>query len=855
MPRTQINADQILDGSIVDDDIATTAAIQLSKLGTGNLTLINQGSVIFKEQTGNGTDSVTIEAPDDVTTSYILKLPVAQSTGVQFLQNDGSGNLSWNSSSGGATTALDNLASVAINTTLVSDTHDTDDLGTSSINWRTLYLGTSLIIQEAGAGTDTITIGAPAILDASWALTLPVNDGDSGQVLTTNGSGVTSWSTPASSGATVALDNLSGVAINTALLPGTDNSIALGSSSKRWTTVFAKDIKAGASGTAGTVDVFPSSATTGKIEITATSSSGDTTTTITNASQAGARTYTILDAGTSANFVMSEGTATINGAKTFSSAVTINPTTNQLVLGVTNTTTISSTAPAASRTYTIPDAGSAANMVLDKGNYTIGGTWSFSNSITLASTKALVLTDNSTNTVTLKATNSTTSYTLQLPTTAGTSAYFLQTDGSGNTTWQQGGGVGYREDYVVGTALSNYTGSTTVFNLVNSYNVGGHTLIVTLDGDVQTIGATVDYLETNSTTVTFNNALISGEKVSFIFSQPATSTSGNVNSGTANQLAYYATSGTTVSGDSSITTNSSNQLLVTDGTVSLPGYSFSGDVNTGLYRIGADDIALATNGIKQLEVSTTAITAALPLVIDTGATPSAEQFHIKANGLGNLGFLTYSADNVQLEFDSEWTGNADIARSTSAYALTKVGGVLNITGDSGLTSGNSFSKTIRFTISTTAITTFLPTTIKGTTTNDSAAAGYVGEYVESVVSAVNSPSSGAYGDLTSISLTAGDWDVTLNAHVSRNGATVNNNSAYQIGVSQTTGNSSTGLVIGSNLHYLRSPTTADNESDGTVAVYHQSLNGTTTIYAKFRAEYASGGPPQWDGRLSARRVR
>src|ERR1019366_7769071 len=39
---------------------------------------------------------------------------------------------------------------------------------------------------------------------------------------------------------------------------------------------------------------------------------------------------------------------------------------------------------------------------------------------------------------------------------------------------------------------------------------------------------------------------------------------GTVNSGTQYQMAYYATTGTAVSGSSSITTNSSNQLLVTN---------------------------------------------------------------------------------------------------------------------------------------------------------------------------------------------------------------------------------------------------------------------------------------------------
>lgn len=45
----------------------------------------------------------------------------------------------------GATTALDNLAAVAINTSLISDTDNTDDLGSSSKQWRTGYFGTSLI--------------------------------------------------------------------------------------------------------------------------------------------------------------------------------------------------------------------------------------------------------------------------------------------------------------------------------------------------------------------------------------------------------------------------------------------------------------------------------------------------------------------------------------------------------------------------------------------------------------------------------------------------------------------------------------------------------------------------------------
>lgn len=136
------------------------------------------------------------------------------------------------------------------------------------------------------------------------------------------------------------------------------------------TTEDIVNLNLGTSGTAGNLDIFPTTAAKGKLTFVATDSTGDTTTTITNAAQAGAVTYTIPDAGASANFVMSQGAATIAGAKTLSSVLTITPTTNQLVLGVTNTTTISSTAPSASRVYTIADAGANGNILISNG---IGG--------------------------------------------------------------------------------------------------------------------------------------------------------------------------------------------------------------------------------------------------------------------------------------------------------------------------------------------------------------------------------------------------------------------------------------------------------------------------------------------------
>ena len=80
-----------------------------------------------------------------------------------------------------------------------------------------------------------------------------------------------------------------------------------------------KNIDAGKSGQAGTVDIFPSTASKGRVRYSAADSAGNTVTEIKNASQAAARIYTIPDAGASAEFVMGAGAQIIAGNKTLSS--------------------------------------------------------------------------------------------------------------------------------------------------------------------------------------------------------------------------------------------------------------------------------------------------------------------------------------------------------------------------------------------------------------------------------------------------------------------------------------------------------------------------------------------------------
>ena len=154
------------------------------------------------------------------------------------------------------------------------------------------------------------------------------------------------------------------------------------------------------------------------------------TLTLTAPTFSAARIYTIADAGSDATFIMSTfGSAqTIAGGLTSSDTLTasngftlttgalnltstsgavsltgtsfttntamfITATTNQLRFGVTNTVTLTSPAPAASRIYTIPDAGGAANFIMSTfgsaqtiaGGLTSSGTLTASSGLTVTS--------------------------------------------------------------------------------------------------------------------------------------------------------------------------------------------------------------------------------------------------------------------------------------------------------------------------------------------------------------------------------------------------------------------------------------------------------------------------------------
>lgn len=406
--------------------------------------------------------------------------------------------------------------------------------------------------------------------------------------------------------------------------------------------------------------------------------------------------------------------------------LTLTPTSNQIVLGTTNTTTISATAPAASRTYTFPDVLNSANVILSEGTQTINGTKTFGSAPTAPSlnltntTNQLVL--GTTNTYTVNATAPAASRVITLS-DPGASASFIMSEG----TQTINGSKTFGSAPTAPSANLTNTTNQLVLGTTNTYTINATAPAASRVITLADPGAAASFVMTEGTQT------INGAKT---FSSIITGTAG-------------------------ITTNTSLTL----------SQSASGTALTSLID----------------NTSNTASSEAV-LITRVAGSSAGDSYHL---------FTITGATSVSLGLD-----NSD----SDAF-------VISANATLGTTNG------VRMNATTGAVA------IRGTTTNDSATTGFVGETVSSVVSTpTNFPATTQLGDLTSISLTAGDWLVSVLVRTDSSTATVTD---AAIGISTTSGNSATGLTFGDNRTSLYMGVTLTSFG-AAIASYRVSLTGTTT---------------------------
>lgn len=169
----------------------------------------------------------------------------------------------------------------------------------------------------------------------------------------------------------------------------------------------------------------------------------------------------------------------------------------------------------------------------------------------------------------------------------------------------------------------------------------------------------------------------------------------------------------------------SGQIVSSAGTVGAPGISFASDLDCGLYRIGANNIGVAVNGAKVLDIATTGlgitgvgtITSASAnalcvglagatnpaLQIDASTASSATGLKVKsaAAASGLAVSVISSGTDENLTIDAKGSGTIGIApTSTGAVTITPattVTGALTANAAGGVTAKNTLKAAAKLT--------------------------------------------------------------------------------------------------------------------------------------------------------------
>ena len=174
-------------------------------------------------------------------------------------------------------------------------------------------------------------------------------------------------------------------------------------------------------------------------------------------------------------------------------------------------------------------------------------------------------------------------------------------------------------------------------------------------------------------------------------------------------------------------------------------------VTTGTLYSNIISAAPAVSDTNVLAQGTYSVNSYLQEIIQNTNSGAAASADLVVNN--NLGTASTYYGNFGMN-SSGYTGSGSFNKANAVY-LSSTSGDLVV----GTTTANAIhfvvnnGATDAMTISTTGAVT-----INGTATNDSAAAGYVGEYVTASTTGV-SLSSGVATNITNITLSAGDWDV------------------------------------------------------------------------------------------------
>lgn len=319
----------------------------------------------------------------------------------------------------------------------------------------------------------------------------------------------------------------------------------------------------------------------------------------------------------------------------------------------------------------------------------------------------------------------------------------------------------------------------------------------------------------------------------------------NIMIGTMLALTAVAHAATKVPVQMLDTTGSTNgQVIVSPGPSGAPAW---GSVSAGALA------PLAANTVLANATGSTTTPTAIPMPSCSGTNNAlrwtsgtgfacASGIALATSALNQFAATT-SAQLASVISDETGSGALVFGTNPTISGLTVTGGSINNTSIGATTPGTGAFTTLS---ASSAITPSPTAGIVGTTTNNNANAGSVGEY-QSITGSAVSLTSAAYTDIATLTLSAGDWDVEGSVGFATSGATT---SALVGGVS-TTANTNPNSVPGVGFTVAMA---AGGSTYLSTPVVRFSLASSTTVRLGAQANF-TGGSVTGTGMLRARRVR
>ncbi len=300
-----------------------------------------------------------------------------------------------------------------------------------------------------------------------------------------------------------------------------------------------------------------------------------------------------------------------------------------------------------------------------------------------------------------------------------------------------------------------------------------------------------------------------------------------------------------------------------DANSNLSAHNFLDGFTTTVTAAGTTTLTVASNYIQEFTGATTQ-TVTLPV---TSTLVAGQSFFIINNSSSNVtvnssggNAVQVMAANTSIILTCVLASGTTAASWNGSYIFDSGGGVTSITGTANQVIASASTGAITLSLPQSIATTsdvtfgsvtFSPTTkgIVGTPTNNAAAAGYVGEFISSNIPSASATtlSSATPKNVTSISLTAGDWDVWGNVVYANSGTA----SLFQHAINTT----SATLPDDSLCTRTFSATFSFTGAYGDPSPYQRmSLSGTTTVYLVALANFNTGAVTACGG-IYARRAR